>query len=130
MNDHLRLVVDDTDPVPAYAQLCRQLTDLIHSGVLPPGARLPALRQLAGDLGLAVGTVARAYRELEVTGLITAHRGGGTRVAADPRTPDAERVEQALLDHATHYVRHARHLGMDPDHILRAVRNALTTYAR
>ncbi len=127
MTDPLRLVVDDADPVPAYAQLRRQLTDLIHSGVLPRGARLPALRQLAGDLDLAVGTVARAYRELEVTGLVTAHRGGGTRVAADPPTPTPGQIEQALLDHAIHYVRQARHLGMSADHILGAVRAALTS---
>lgn len=127
MSESLRLVVDDADSAPAYAQLCRQLTDLIHSGVLPRGARLPALRQLAGDLDLAVGTVARAYRELEATGLVTAHRGGGTRVAADLPTPTPGQIEQALLDHATHYVRHAHHLGADADHILQAVRAALTT---
>lgn len=126
MND-LRLAVDDADPVPAYEQLRRQLTDLVHTGVLPPGARLPALRQLAGDLGLAVGTVARAYRELEAAGLVTARRGGGTRVADAPPAPAAGQVEQALLDHAAHYVRHARHLGVDAERIVRAVRAALAT---
>ncbi len=126
MTDALRLVVSDTDPVPAYEQLRRQLSDLVQTGVLPRGTRLPALRQLAGDLGLAVGTVARAYRELEAVGLVTAHRGGGTRVATDFPAPTPEQVEEVLRDHATHYVRQARHLGVDPDDILRAVRAALT----
>jgi len=127
VNDPLRLVVDDADPVPAYEQLRRQLSDLIHTGALPRGARLPALRQLAGDLGLAVGTVARAYRELDTAGLVTAHRGGGTRVATDLPTPTPGQVERDLRNHATHYVHQAKHLGVDPDHILRAVRAALTT---
>jgi DNA-binding transcriptional regulator YhcF (GntR family) len=64
------LIVDTADPTPPYEQLRRQLAGLIRSGVLEPGGRLPPLRQLAADLGLAVGTVARAYRELESAGLV------------------------------------------------------------
>ncbi len=80
----LELIVDTTNPTPPYEQLRRQLADLISAGALPAGERLPPLRQLAGDLGLAVGTVARTYRELETAGLITSRRGGGTRVATPP----------------------------------------------
>src|SRR4051794_24985345 len=84
--------VDPGDPTPPYAQLRRQFVGLIHSAALPDGARLPPLRQLAGDLGLAVGTVARAYRELEAAGLVKSRRGGGTRVTYDPPAlPAAER---------------------------------------
>ena len=53
----LRLVAGD--PTPPYEQLRRQLADLIGAGLLRPGDRLPPLRQLAADLGLAAGTVAR-----------------------------------------------------------------------
>ena len=74
------LTVDTGDPTPPYEQLRRQLAGLIQSAVLTPGGWLPPLRQLAADLGLAVGTVARAYRELESAGLVTSRRGGGTRV--------------------------------------------------
>jgi len=77
------LRVDTGDPTPPYEQLRRQLAGLIGSGTLAPGDRLPPLRQLAADLGLAVGTVARAYRELESAGLVSSRRGGGTRVT-DP----------------------------------------------
>ena len=85
------VTVDVLDPTPPYEQLRRQLADLIGSGVLSPGDRLPPVRQLAADLGLAVGTVARTYRELEQAGYVRSRRGGGTRVAptrarpADPR---------------------------------------------
>jgi len=77
-----RLVVSMQDPTPPYEQLRRQLAALITDGTLAAGDRLPALRQLAGDLGLAVGTVARTYRELEAAGLVQSRRGGGTRVTA------------------------------------------------
>ena len=54
----LSIGVDLTDPTPPYEQLRRQLSAMIGSGELALGDRLPPLRQLAGDLGLAVGTVA------------------------------------------------------------------------
>ncbi|GAB3653124.1 hypothetical protein GCM10027596_03120 [Nocardioides korecus] len=107
------LEVDTDDPTPAYEQLRRQLQDLVGSGALAPGDRLPPLRQLAGDLGLAVGTVARAYRELEGAGLLVSRRGGGTRVA--PRVDwvqrDDVRLEQGLERLAATYLARARALG-------------------
>src|SRR5690606_11229934 len=58
------LDVDTTSAVPPYEQMRAQITALITTGALAVGDRLPSIRQLAGDLGLAPGTVARAYREL------------------------------------------------------------------
>ena len=59
------LEVDPRSAVPPYEQLREQVTALVLAGALTPGDRLPSIRQLANDLGLAGGTVARAYRELE-----------------------------------------------------------------
>jgi GntR family transcriptional regulator len=56
------LTVETASPVPPYEQVRSQLAQLIHHHVLKPGERLPPVRQLAADLGLAVGTIARAYR--------------------------------------------------------------------
>ena len=76
-----QIVVDTASPTPPFEQIRAQLAALIRRGELAPDQRLPPVRQLAADLGLAVGTVARAYRELELTGQVTSRRGGGTRVA-------------------------------------------------
>ncbi|WP_319461993.1 GntR family transcriptional regulator [Micromonospora sp. RTP1Z1] len=116
------LRVDTDDPTPPYEQLRRQLVDLIHSGVLHPGERLPPLRQLAGDLGLAVGTVARTYRELETAGLVRSRRGGGTRVADRVATAPADERRRALDRHAAAYLRQARLLGADRESALDALR--------
>jgi GntR family transcriptional regulator len=124
------LVVVTDDPVPAFEQLRRQLTDLIASGTLAPGERLPPLRQLAGDLGLAVGTVARTYRELEAAGLIRSRRGGGTRVATTAPTLSVERRAHLLGQHASAYVQQARRLGADPADIAFAVQHALDSTPR
>jgi GntR family transcriptional regulator len=121
------LVVDTANPTPPYEQLRRQLAELIRSAALVPGDRLPPLRQLAADLGLAVGTVARAYRELESAGLVSSRRGGGTRVSATaPGMSDAER-QQLLYDHARAFVQQAALLGADEQQILGVISRALAT---
>jgi DNA-binding transcriptional regulator YhcF (GntR family) len=111
------------DPTPPYEQLRRQLADLIGAGVLATGDRLPPLRQLAADLGLAAGTVARTYRELEAAGLVVSRRGGGTRVAPRARRPEAQ-LRTALHDAAQAYVQSARRLGAEDVEIRDAVARA------
>lgn len=117
---NLVLTLDPDDPTPPYEQLRRQLADLITAGQVGPGDRLPPLRQLAGDLGVAVGTVARAYRELEQEGLLTSRRGGGTRVAGTDRAPARDR-RQMLGAMATDFVARARGLGFTDEEIVVAL---------
>jgi DNA-binding transcriptional regulator YhcF (GntR family) len=119
----LRVVTDA--PTPPYEQLRRQLYGLIQAGVLNAGDRLPPLRQLASDLGLAVNTVARAYRELEAVGMVSSRRGGGTRVThTAPDVSDAER-HRLLQQQAAKFVQQARLLGIPDEQITRAVAGAL-----
>jgi molybdate-binding protein/DNA-binding transcriptional regulator YhcF (GntR family) len=82
-----------TAPLPLYAQIAEQLKSDIAAGRLSPGQRLPTVRQMAGELNINPGTVARAYGELERDGIVQAKRGGGTFVAV---RPDDEGLELAL----------------------------------
>jgi len=118
------LHVDPSGPVPPYEQIRAQLAGLIASGALAPGARLPAIRQLAGDLGIAPGTVGRAYRELETGGLVTSRGRHGTRVV--DRLPDlAPALDAVDVDEAAAtYVTTALRRGADLTHALDAVRRA------
>ncbi|AQP44235.1 GntR family transcriptional regulator [Tessaracoccus flavus] len=120
----LVLTLDPDDPTPPYEQLRRQLGDLIAAGRLGPGDRLPPLRQLAGDLGVAVGTVARSYRELEQEGLLTSRRGGGTRVAESGRAPAVNRQEM-LEGMAADFVARVRGLGYTDDETVAALERQL-----
>ncbi len=124
------LVVDTADPTPPYEQLRRQLADLIGTGVLEGGTRLPPLRQLAADLGLAVGTVARTYRELELASLVVSRRGGGTKVSAGVTRRSAADVGRAVAEAAEALVRSARLLGAQDDDVRAAVERALLEPAR
>lgn len=118
-----RVTVTVTDPTPPYEQLRRQFEALVLAGVLRPGDRLPPLRQLAADLGLALGTVARTYRELEKAGLVVSRRGGGTRVRAPALDP--VRSGDALLRRAEVFVQEARRLGAGDAAVRAAVAAAL-----
>lgn len=116
--------VETSSPVPPYEQIRAQVAALILSKRLAEGERLPTVRQLAADLGLATGTVARAYRELEAASLIRTHRGAGTRVAPLP-SPSAGPDPARLADLTRRFVREAQALGADGPAVLGAVREAL-----
>ena len=88
--------------------------------MLSPGDRLPPVRQLAADLGLAVGTVARTYRELELSGYVRSRRGGGTKVATTAPAPPTP--ERALEEAATAYLERARALGIPLEDAAETVR--------
>jgi len=120
------LRVDLSRPVPPYEQLRGQIAGLVAAAELSPGSRLPSVRQLAADLGLAPGTVARAYSELEAEGMLVTRQRGGTFVA-EPATPagaDTAR-QQALAAAAESFVATARQLGLGDDAAEAAVRRAL-----
>jgi len=101
----VRIDLDST--TPHYEQLRAQIAALVAAGDLTDGQRLPTVRALANDLGIAPGTVARTYRDLEAAGLVTTRRRVGTLVTAPPATLSraavteaAARFVQLARDHA------------------------------
>lgn len=102
--------IDPDSPVPPFEQLRSQIEVAIRRGLLAPGARLPTVRQLAGDLGLAPNTVARTYRTLEASGLVQARGRRGTTVREAPAMTASER-RRLLLEAATRFLEEASHAG-------------------
>ncbi len=103
---------------PLFDQLRSQIIDGIRGGRLSPGTRLPTVRELAGQLGMAVNTVARAYRELEAAGILETRGRFGTFVA---RTDPAD---AAMATAAHHYATAAKSLGVEKDEALKYVEAA------
>lgn len=116
------LTVDLHSPTPVYEQIRSQVAAAVALGTLRPGDRLPASRDLARDLGIAVGTVQRAYRELEAAGAVTSRRRTGT-VVARPASDDGDAF--ALVADARRLVARARAAGVEDDAVLDVVRGAL-----
>ena len=121
MTSPARIVLDENDPTPAYEQIHRQIVGHIVSGALPVGTRLPSLRQLAGDLGIAVNTAARAYQLLDESGLTVSRRGGGTKVASRPERGDPMATRIALDDLADRFLQDAIALGASSQEAVEAV---------
>ena len=115
------VTVDLTAPTPPYEQVRAQLAGHIHTGLLRPGDKLPVVRVLAADLGVATNTIARAYRELEAGGLVTTRRRVGTIVQAPPTPAGPELQRQAVQ-----FVREARKAGLAEGEIVDLVRGALS----
>ena len=81
--------------VPVYRQIIDQILGGIASGTLSPGDQLPTVRQLAVDLAVNPNTVVRAYRELEIRGVLSTQQGVGTFITTLPVKPgEAERQRQ------------------------------------
>jgi len=91
----VNLIVDLKGRVPVYEQIRAQLAGYISTGTLGPGDRLPTVRGLATDLGIAINTVGRAYSELESAGLVSTRRRVGTVVTAADRAPIPQDVVEA-----------------------------------
>lgn len=112
--------VNTESSVPPYEQVRTQLARQINDRTLAVGTRLPTVRRLATDLGLAANTVARSYRELEEAGLLETRGRAGTFVSA----AGEQSRERARLA-AEEYVATTRTLGLDADEALRIVTAAL-----
>ncbi|HEV7909058.1 MAG TPA: GntR family transcriptional regulator [Pseudonocardiaceae bacterium] len=112
--------LDPDSAVPPYEQVRAQFAQQIADRELAVGVKLPTVRALAEQLGLAVNTVARAYRELEEAGLVETRGRAGTVVSAA-----GERSRERVLRAAQSYATTALELGLSADEALQIVRAAL-----
>ena len=114
-------------PVPLYYQLAEQIreqiTRMVAAGTLRSGTRLPTIRQLSNDLGLAKGTIERAYELLESDAVVQTRGRLGTFVQPMTVTPKRDRIE-ALRAAADSVAIVARQLGATDDEAIDAVRHA------
>jgi DNA-binding transcriptional regulator YhcF (GntR family) len=111
------ITVEHDSPTPPYEQVREQIRARVDDGSLAPGTRLPTVRGLAADLGLAANTVARAYRELEGLGVIeTRGRAGSVVTGAG--------TDRAAREAAHEYVEKVKALGVDQAEALALVRRA------
>jgi len=114
------LTLDPASPVPPFEQLRTRIAALATSGELPPGTRLPTVRQLAADLGLAANTVARAYRELETDGVVATHGRRGTTVSSQVLVGAGDATDRLVQE----YVTAARRQGLSRAEAVRLVEEA------
>ena len=115
----MRFVIGTSASTPPFEQLRVQVRDAVAAGELVAGAKLPTVRALAEELGLAANTVARAYRELETDGIIETRGRAGSFIA-----PQGDAATQQAQTAAREFVDRARRLGLDDASALELVRAA------
>src|SRR4051812_17531702 len=92
-----RFQLDLRSGVPAYRQIIDQVMVGVANGLLEPGSQLPTVRQLAVDLAVTPNTIARAYKEMELRGLIDTQQGIGSFVS-HKKIPGKQAERQRQLD--------------------------------
>jgi GntR family transcriptional regulator len=117
----LTLAIDRRDDAPVYEQVADQVRRLVASGDLGPGTALPSVRQLAGDLGVNLNTIARAYRLLEDEGFLVIRDRAGVEVAAPSEKVDSS-TRVRLMDQLRACLARLRQAGMTPEELLLVVR--------
>ncbi len=113
----LHLTINQDDGVPLYLQLVQQIKRLIAMGFLRPDNELPPVRALAQQLVLNPNTVVRAYRELEVAGLIYKRRGAGTYVSSNTTPFTEDECRRLLAQRADALVIEGVNLGYNLDRL-------------
>src|SRR3954464_12800430 len=116
------LKISATDGVPIYVQIVRQIKQLVGSGALGAGEELPPIRALAERLVVNPNTVARAYRELELAGVVEKRRTSGTYVSdAGSRLARRERLK-IVAERIDALLAEARNLGIGTDEVIELIR--------
>jgi GntR family transcriptional regulator len=108
--------VDRSGGLPAYLQLVRQVREALRLGWLRPGDRLPTVREVVASSGVNPNTVLKAYRELEMAGLVEARQGSGTYVKASLGSAAPEDMTE-LREQLAKWVHAARAAGLENEDI-------------
>ncbi len=118
--------LDAHSGVPVYRQLIDQVQGAIAMGVLRPGDQLPTVRLVAVELAINPNTVMRAYRELEIRGVLDTQQGTGTFVADRPAATTGETGDEKarkLTQLAGEFVARAGAAGLSVDELIEALRS-------
>ncbi len=116
--------IDLQSATPAYLQIVLEIQSRILSGDIRAGAQLPTVRQLAAELAINFNTVARAYRVLDRSGLITTQQGRGTYVLNNEEAHDLLR-EEVLGELTSRYLAETSHLHFSVEEVERAFRTQI-----
>jgi len=113
--------LDHADAVPIYRQIIRQIEYAVLSGRLKSGDKLPTIRSLAVELKTNPNTIAKAYGELEIRGILATQVGSGTYISDKKPAPDDDGPEQKVRELLARFIKDMRDLGVDKRELLRMI---------
>ncbi|HEX2121640.1 MAG TPA: GntR family transcriptional regulator [Thermoanaerobaculia bacterium] len=113
--------LDASSGVPFYRQIIDQVLLAVGDGRLKPGSQLPTVRQLAVDLSVNLNTVAKAYREMEIRGIVQTQQGTGTFIAARASGARIREKRKAVSDFLDRFIANAEALGIPIEELVEAL---------
>jgi len=123
------LEIDFRSGLPIYHQVVQRIRDLIAAGRLKPGDQLPTVRALATELRVNFNTIARAYRILDESGVISTQQGRGTYILELPQPQVTEAMRAQALQALTYrYLLEASRLGGNPPEISRVFQDQVARW--
>jgi GntR family transcriptional regulator len=125
----MNLEIDFRSGIPIYLQVVERIRERIASGWLVPGTQLPTVRSLAMELRVNFNTVARAYRILDETGIISTQQGRGTYVMSISPPEVSEKIRHEALQALTRrFLKDAERLGASPEGVYQNIKDMLTVW--
>jgi GntR family transcriptional regulator len=125
----MNLEIDFRSGIPIYLQVVERIKERLAAGQLKPGDQLPTVRSLAQELRVNFNTIARAYRIMDESGIISTQQGRGTYILElpSPEVADSIRI-QALQDLTQRYIGDAERLGVSPEELEKALHDQISQW--
>ena len=117
----MRFSLDATDDAPIYRQIIRQIEYAILSGRMQSGDQLPTIRSLAVQLKTNPNTIARAYNELEIRGILATQVGSGTYISDKKPEPEDDSLNRKIKEMLGHFMQEMRDLGVEKRDLLKLI---------
>jgi GntR family transcriptional regulator len=117
----VRFSLDQSDDVPIYRQIIKQIEYAILSGRLKSGDKLPTIRSLAVELKTNPNTIAKAYGELEIRGILATQVGSGTYISNKKPEPEEEGPERKIKELVGRFIRDMQDLGVEKRELARVI---------
>jgi GntR family transcriptional regulator len=115
--------------IPPYLQIVQQVKQALRMGILQEGDQLPTVKEVVSMIAINPNTVFKAYRELEMLGLVEGRTGSGTFVSGRPAGPSPE-IQSAIANSLTNWINEAKKAGLDEESIEALISSTLHNTAR
>ena len=117
----IQFSLEEADGAPIYRQIIRQIEYAILSGRLKSGDRLPTIRALAVELKTNPNTIAKAYGELEIRGILATQVGSGTYISDKKPSPEEEGPDRKIKELVGRFIRDMEGLGVEKRELARVI---------
>jgi len=121
LDDGISFSLDAANGTPIYRQIILQIEYAILSGRMRPGDRLPTIRSLAVELKTNPNTIARAYNELEIRGILSTQVGSGTFISDKKPVMEDDSLNRKIREVLSRFVNEMRDLGVEKREVIKLV---------